>query len=166
VSGAGAPSLLVFFGLPGAGKTFAARRLAARRGFHFHDGDEELPDDMREAIARAQPVTPDMRDRFAQRLIDRARALTASQPRVVLAQTFLKAVHRARFLAALPEARFVLITAPEQTRLARLAHRTHQPLEPRYAQAMTALFDEVTGAVTVVENGGDLATLDAALDRL
>lgn len=158
--------LFVFFGLPGAGKSYAARRLAQRRGFHFHDGDDELPGDMREAISRAAPVTPEMRDRFVGALISKSNELLAQHPNVVLAQTFLKAMHRERFLAAVPGARFVLITAPEETRVTRLARRAHQPLEPKYARAMTAMFDAVEPGVRVIVNDGDPNALDASLDGL
>jgi gluconate kinase len=158
--------LLVFFGLPGAGKTYVARRLAQRRHFHFHDGDDELPPDMRDAISRAAVVTPDMRDRFVDALISKATELLAQHPHVVLAQTFLKSMHRERFLKAIPSARFVLITAPEETRVTRLARRAHQPLEPKYARAMTAMFDDAPDGVTVIANDGDPNALDAALDAI
>jgi len=40
------PALYVAFGLPGAGKTFAAY-VFERFGFTVHDGDDDLPADMR-----------------------------------------------------------------------------------------------------------------------
>lgn len=159
-------SLFVFFGLPGAGKSYAARRLAQRRHIHFHDGDDELPEDMREAISNAQVVTTDMRDRFVTALISKSNELLAQHGDVVLAQTFLKAMHRARLQAAIPHARFVLITAPEDTRVTRLARRAHQPLEPQYARAMTGMFDAPPPDVRVIANDGDPNALDAALDAL
>src|SRR5690606_4548719 len=56
--------LLVLFGIPGAGKTYVGRVLAADFGFHFRDVDQDLPDEMREAIVNKQPVTDAMRDAF------------------------------------------------------------------------------------------------------
>ncbi|MFT3712327.1 MAG: AAA family ATPase [Archangium sp.] len=158
--------LLVFFGLPGAGKTFVAKRLAQRRKFHFHDGDDELPADMRDAIARAAPVTPDMRDRFVAALISKSKELISQHANVAFAQTFLKAMHRERFRSAIPAARFVLVTAPEETRVTRLARRAHQPLEPAYARAMTGLFDPPPGDIELIANDGELRALDAQLDAL
>ena len=107
-----------------------------------------------------------MRDRFVDALIRKALELGALHSSVALAQTFLKAPHRARFVQALPHARFVLVTAPEDTRVTRLARRAHQPLEPAYARAMTAMFDAPPDGVQVIVNDGDPNALDAALDAL
>lgn len=154
------------FGLPGAGKSYVARRFAALHGVHFHDGDDDLPADMREAIDHAAKVTPDMRDRFVDAMVASVKSLLARHARVVLAQTFLKQQHRARFLAAFPFAEFVLVAAPSELREWRLQHRHHQPLEPAYARAMTGLFDPPPSGVRIVTNDGDAAALDAQLHSL
>jgi gluconate kinase len=156
-------ALVVMFGLPGAGKSYVARRFAALHGVHFHEGDDDLPADMREAIDHAAKVTPDMRDRFVDAMVSSVKRLLAQHGRVVLAQTFLKAQHRARFLAAFPSAEFVLVAAPGELREWRLQHRHHQPLEPAYARAMTGLFDAPPSGVRVITNDGDAAALDAQL---
>ena len=154
------------YGLPGAGKSFVARRFAQQHGFYFHDGDDDLPPDMRHTIATAQKVTEDMRDRFVDAMVARVADLTSKHPRVVLAQTFLKQRHRERFQQRFPHARWVLVNAPTELRVQRLARRAAQPLEPGYAQAMTAMFDAPGEAVSVIENGGDPGALDAALRQL
>src|SRR5882757_6105280 len=61
-------TLFVTFGLPGAGKTYAAR-LFEQFGFTMHDADDDLPDVMRQAISTQQPVNDDMRDEFFKRII-------------------------------------------------------------------------------------------------
>jgi len=158
--------LVVMFGLPGAGKSYVARRFATVHGLHFHDGDDDLPRDMREAIDRAEKVTPEMRDRFVDAMAGAIEGLLRSHPRVVLAQTFLKRIHRERFLTRFPRARFVLVAAPAEVREARLAHRHHQPLQPDYARAMTTLFDPPPRGVEVITNDGDEARLDQQLQAL
>lgn len=168
--------LIVVFGLPGAGKTFVARRLAQRslRGrdvFVMHDGDDDLPDDMRDAINQSAPVTTSMRERFVDAIIEHTARLRdearAQHQHLVVAQTFLKSWQRDRFRARFPDARFVLVVAGDDQRQQRLAHRSHQPLDAGYARAMTGLFDAVDeGSVDVIVNDGDVAALDAALDEL
>ena len=69
--------LLIFFGLPGAGKTYAARVVAHEFELKFHDGDDDLPRSMIEAIAASQPISDAQRDEFFARLIDHVRALRA-----------------------------------------------------------------------------------------
>lgn len=159
-------ALVVMFGLPGAGKSYVARRFAALHGVHFHDGDDDLPGDMREAIDHAAKVTPDMRDRFVDAMIASVRALAAKHAHVVLAQTFLKQQHRERFLSAFPHAQFVLVAAPSELRERRLQNRHHQPLEPAYARAMTGLFDAAPSGVRVITNDGQADALDAQLRTL
>jgi gluconate kinase len=132
--------LLVLFGLPGAGKTFLARRLG-KAGFHVCDGDEELPQDMRDAIAHARPVRADMRERFMAALRRRVGTLWRQHPRLVVAQTFLKQAHRSAFLRRFPRAEFILITANARIRAIRLARRRSSMLDPRYAHQMAKAFD-------------------------
>jgi len=159
------PVLLVTFGLPGAGKSFVARALE-QRGFHAHDGDDELPADMRAAIERAVPVTEEMRDRFVDALVARVALLLPEHPRLVIAQTFLKQRHRTRFLSRFPQARFVLVRASDAVRVQRLEHRTHQPLDAAYTRKMVTLFDEPLEPYAVIENTGDAKSLEVQLDAL
>jgi gluconate kinase len=189
----GRPLLYVVFGLPGAGKSFVARQLG-RRGFFVHDGDDDLPDDMRQAIVRGEIITTEMRDRFMAVLIDHVVDLAASHPRLVVAQTFLKARHRAQLAARLPAARFVHVVADDDLRRRRLADRNHQPLSPESVARMIAAFDfpgvpDLSGVsgvsgvsdvdaahdagdasnidvVDVIDNGSDPALLDSQIDAL
>ena len=158
--------LVVMFGLPGAGKTYVARQFALQQGVHFHDGDDDLPGDMRAAIDAAAKVTPDMRDRFVDAMAGKMESLLRSHPKVVLAQTFLKQQHRERFLSRFPDAHFVLVAAPSELREYRLAHRHHQPLQPEYARAMTSLFDPPPRGVFVITNDGDPKRLEEQLRAL
>jgi gluconate kinase len=133
-------TLLVTFGLPGAGKTYAAR-LFEHFGFTVHDGDDDLPDDMRHAINTQQPVTDDMRDAFFNRIIAHVHQLLPDHPKLVVAQTFIKEKYRRRFLEHFPDAQFVLVVAEDPIRELRLERRTNQPLEPEYTRKMIAMFE-------------------------
>ncbi|MEZ4669757.1 MAG: AAA family ATPase [Anaerolineae bacterium] len=132
--------LFVFFGLPGAGKSYAAN-VFERFGFYIHDGDVDLPDEMRHAIATQQPVDDTMRDEFFRRITEHVRQLLPAHPRLVLAQTFIKEKYRRRFLKTFPQAQFVLVEAGDTLRERRLERRTNQPLEPNYTRKMVAMFE-------------------------
>jgi gluconate kinase len=134
------PILYVTFGLPGAGKSYAAR-VFERFGYYIHDADVDLPDDMRQAIATQQSVNDEMRDRFFQNITEHVKRLMARHQKIVVAQTFIKEKYRQRFLEHFPQARFVLVEAQDHIRENRLARRTHQPLDPEYTRKMIKLFE-------------------------
>jgi gluconate kinase len=163
--GARPARLFVIFGLPGAGKTFVARRFGAR-GFHVLDGDDDLPSDMRAAIERARPVTPEMRERFMTALRTHVAALWVEHPRLVVAQTFLKQVHRAEFARHFPDATFVLVTASAPERAARLARRPAQRLDAAYVHKMIEAFDPPVAPFVCIANTGVAEALERAVDAL
>ncbi|MBN8620996.1 MAG: AAA family ATPase, partial [Anaerolineae bacterium] len=144
----------VTFGLPGAGKTYAAK-LFEPFGFKMHDGDDDLPEDMREAINTQQPVNDEMRDRFFRRIIAHVGELVMVYPKVVVAQTFLKEKYRLQFLEQFPQAQFVLVVADERVREDRLVRRTNQPLEPNYTRRMVEMFERPNIPHQVIVNDSD-----------
>jgi gluconate kinase len=148
------PALFVAFGLPGAGKTYAAR-VFEEFGFTMHDGDDDLPDDMRAAIAASQPISDSMRDVFFGQIIASAARLWPAHPRVVIAQTFIKEKYRQRFIDTFPAARFVLVEADLGVRERRLAHRTHQALDPEYVRRMDRIFEPPLIPHGVISNNED-----------
>ena len=147
--------LLVFFGLPGAGKTYAARVTARAFNLRFHDGDDDLPESMRAAIAASQAITDAQRDEFFARLIAHVRALRAKGYPLAVAQTFIKEKYRRQVLDAFPEARFILVEAADATRERRLANRSAGAhLEPGYARRMAAIFEPPIIPHAVLSNDG------------
>jgi len=144
--------ILIVFGLPGAGKTFAGTVFRDTFNFHVHDGDAELPEDMDRAIRNSQFVTEDMRDRFFKSIVHRLHLLKIKHSNIVLAQTFLKERHRKQVHDAFPEAQFVLIQTPTDIREQRLSEREEYPLDPDYARAMVCNFDTPEIPHTVIQN--------------
>lgn len=134
------PQLWVAFGLPGAGKTYVARAFE-HFGFALHDGDDDLPDAMRAAIAASQPIDDGLRDQFFARIIASTSKLWPENPKLVIAQTFIKEKYRRRFLEQFPAAQFVLVEAARDVRKRRLAVRTHQTLAPDYVRKMDLIFE-------------------------
>jgi gluconokinase len=134
------PLLIVTFGLPGAGKTYVARAFT-HFGLVFHDGDDDLPDEMRARIAASLPIDDNLRDQFFARIGESVNQLWPEHPRLVVAQTFIKEKYRVEFLTRFPLAHFVLVEADNVIRAQRLAARTYQPLAPDYVQKMDQLFE-------------------------
>jgi gluconate kinase len=148
------PALYVAFGLPGAGKTYVARTFE-QFGFTMHDGDDNLPDAMRTAIAASQPIDDGLRDEFFARIIESATRLWPDNPQFVLAQTFIKEKYRRQFLDHFPAARFVLVVADVAVRERRLAHRTHQSLDPDYVRKMDLIFEPPRIPHQLITNNAD-----------
>jgi gluconokinase len=148
--------LLIFFGLPGAGKSYAARAVAADFDLKFHDGDDDLPASMVEAIAASQPITDAMRDEFFARLIEHVRELRARGYPLAVAQTFIKEKYRRQLLDPFPMARFILVEAAEDVRERRLANRSAGAhLEPGYARRMASIFEPPAIPHDVIRNDHD-----------
>ena len=153
-------NLLIFFGLPGAGKSYAARMVAWELNLKFVDGDDDLPESMRAAIAASQPITDAQRDEFFARLIEHIRRLRAKGHPLAVAQTFIKEKYRRQVLDAFPMARFILVKASEEVREHRLAHRTTGTrLDPDYARKMAAIFEPPGIPHDVLRNDGDEADI-------
>lgn len=148
------PALFVAFGLPGAGKTYAAR-VFEDFGFKMHDGDDDLPDVMRSAIAASQPISDAMRDVFFGQIIASAERLWPTHPNVVIAQTFIKEKYRQRFLDHFSTAQFVLVEADIGVRERRLSRRTHQALDPDYVRKMDRIFEPPRIPHQIISNNED-----------
>ncbi len=148
------PALFVTFGLPGSGKSYAARCFEDF-GFFYHDGDDDLPDRMKAAIAASQPIDDVMRDEFFRRIIANTERHHTQHPRMVVAQTFIKEKYRLWFLERFPAAQFVLVEADAPIRERRLGHRHHQPLDADYARRMTTFFDPPRIPYSVMTNNTD-----------
>jgi gluconate kinase len=93
--------LIIVFGLPGAGKTYVGRILQECFGFFFYDGDNDLPDRMRAAIAAQAPIDDAMRDVFFARIILSIRRLQPEHNRLVVGQTCIKEKYRRQAAAIL-----------------------------------------------------------------
>ncbi|CAE8612543.1 unnamed protein product [Polarella glacialis] len=122
-----------FFGLPGAGKSHCGRLAEQELGYHFHDGDAWLPEDLKASLARGEGFTPEQRDRYAEAIVEQiaeakaveaAARCEAARP-IAIAQATFKRRHRNMIRAVHPDLVFVWVQSGEQARLTRLRERNH-----------------------------------------
>ena len=133
-------TLLILFGLPGAGKTFACNVLRDEFGFHCHESDDDIPEDYRRRVMAGEVVSDELRDDFHRHLLDRIAALTAEHPRLAVAVPLLRQKHREWIRARFPAAHFILVQVNLEQWAARLARRTHT-VGADYARKVLPLYE-------------------------
>jgi gluconokinase len=146
--------LVVLFGLPGAGKTFIGKLLQKEFGFYFYEGDNDMPQELKDAIVN-ETVTDRMRNNFFTVLISRIKALQNTHNKVVLSQTFIKEKYRRQFLAAFPQAKFIYIDAETSLRESRLLHRDRFRLSLEKWQKMSAIFEKPQIKHETIQNNNE-----------
>lgn len=133
--------LLVLFGLPGAGKTYIGKLLEKYFGYYFYDGDQDMPQQLKDAIV-SETVTDQMRDAFFDRLIASIRGIQNRYQKIVVSQTFIKEKYREQFLTAFPNAQFIYVDADTPLREKRLLIRDSFRLPLEKWQKMSSIFEK------------------------
>mmetsp|Transcript_11479 Transcript_11479/g.25269 ORF Transcript_11479/g.25269 Transcript_11479/m.25269 type:complete len:200 (+) Transcript_11479:283-882(+) len=114
---------LLFFGLPGSGKSHCAKLAEEELGYEFHEGDHWLPEDLKANLARGQGFDDEQRLRFANEVADKmasARSHPEARPLAVSQAVFQRRCRDA-IRAKHPDVVFVWVRADTPSRQARLA---------------------------------------------
>lgn len=147
--------IVVLFGFPGSGKTFVGNVLKKYFNFYHHDGDIDLPDNMKRAIRTQTVITDSLRDIFFQKIIKSTKRLKRKYENIVVTQTFIKEKYRQLFLCEFPEARFILTQTNFASREARLRKRKDSLLDSEYVRKMCRNFDIPQIDYSVINNDID-----------
>ena len=147
--------LFVFFGLPGAGKTYCSKIAEKYFGYDLYDGDDDLTREMQKAIKSQAVITDAMRDVFFENLINSVKTLLKENKKLIIHQTFIKEKYREQFLSEIPDAKFILVETDVKIREKRLKERKVYPIEENYARKMTLLFDKPLIKHETLENNFD-----------
>lgn len=147
--------LLIVFGLPGSGKTFVGKIIAKQFGFYLHDGDLDLPDDMKDSLSKNEIISDDMRDRFFSKILETIQTLQQQYKNIVVAQTYIKEKYRKELKKKFPNAKFLLVTTPDGIRESRLLARVEYSLDLSYSKNMVANFDTPTIEHIILDNSKD-----------
>ncbi|MEK7522060.1 MAG: shikimate kinase [Patescibacteria group bacterium] len=148
-------SLIILFGLPGTGKTYVGKIFEKYFNYYFYDGDNDLTEEMKEAIKTKTVFTDEMRDVFFKKLIGNIKELTKKHKKLVIAQTFIKEKYRVNLLKKIPEAKFILIETKKEIREKHLQERVDYPLDLEYARKMEVNFNEPTIDYSIIINNED-----------
>ena len=146
-------------GVSGSGKTTVGRRLAARLGGRFLDGDDFHPEENIRKMAAGNPLVDADREPWLNRILDAIRE-TAEEERVVVACSALKESYR-RQLAEIPY-ELVYLKGTETQIADRLNDRTGHFMP---ASLLASQFDDLEepGDALIVPMG---ATVDEMVDLI
>lgn len=118
------PSVLFFYGLAGAGKTHLGRYVAAVTGRWFHDADDDITDEMRQALAEQRPFTDAMREAYFPQVVSRICQLQQQHGALVVTQGVYKQRHREYLQRTIPGIALVCVQCDDDVLMRRLSHRT------------------------------------------
>ena len=152
------PSLVVIFGLPGAGKSYVAEVLHAHFRYTVYDGDRDIPQNMKDALFQKKEITDVMRREFLDNMITSIRTLSETHEKLAAHQTFLKEFMRKKIFDAFPYAKFILVETDDAIREQRYMKRDYFNLGLGYLRHMCSLFEQPRILHSVIKNNTDGTT--------
>lgn len=156
-----APSLIVLFGVPGAGKS-AAAKIFEKFGYFHYESDDDYSDEMKQASAKGLVKTLEMRDAWMPYFLQRTREFLDSYSKVAVTQAFVNDKYRVMFRDRFPEAKFLLIEAEKSVLEKRVKQRKHS-LSPELSLKYVALFEPVSIPFETIKNNGTFEELEEAV---
>ena len=158
-------SLLFVFGTPGVGKSFVGRILHHEYDFFHYDADEDLTADMIAAIKNETVFTDAMRQKYFDIVLQKTDFLLKRNEKVVVTQALIKESNRRQIFAALPEIRFIHVTAAVNNINQRLRIRDNW-VSIEYANKIRTIFEEPEMSHINIDNNRDKQHIMNQLDAL
>ncbi len=134
--------LIILFGLPGAGKTYAGHVLHNYTGFRFYDGDRDLTDAIKKAITTRSKITEEMRDVYFEQLFSKIEKELHKHNNLIVSQTFIKERFRRKAIEKFSDVKFILVKAYPRVREQRIRSRVGMTLEKNYTKRMERRFQK------------------------
>jgi len=154
ISGDKLPSLLFFFGLAGAGKTFCGNLISEHLEYFCYDLDADCTSEMRKAIAEGKPFTDAMRDEFFEIVSQRIGELKRKYTKVLVMQAAYKERHRAFVATKHPGLALVWVDAPDEL-IARRLEARGDVVSAEYATKIRANFQPPIAGPRLVNDVAD-----------
>lgn len=158
-------SLLFVFGTPGVGKSFVGRILHHEYDFFHYDADEDLTEEMIAAIKNEIVFTDAMRQEYFDIVVQKTDFLLERNKKVVVTQALIKEKNRHQIFAALPDTKFIHVTAAVNNINQRLRIRDNW-VSVEYANKIRAIFEAPTMPHINIDNNRDKQHIMNQLDAL
>jgi gluconokinase len=159
-----APSTLFLFGLAGSGKSYVGNLIGERAGWHVYHADDDLTEEMKQALAAHRPFTGPMRDRFFALIVEKILALQQRHAHLVITQAVYKQQHRDFLLARVPNMELLCVNADDATILQRINRRS-DGITVASAAALRADFEAPAADCRIIVNDSDAAAIVRQLNR-
>lgn len=157
--------LIILFGKPGSGKNFVGEILQQDYGFHYHDLDADLTLEIKTLIKEQKIIPLDVRIKIFNVFIEKIRQLQQHYQDVAVSQAIVKEVNREMLHKAFPKAMFILVTADNTLRHARLTSRSHI-VNKEYAEKVDKIFEDTQIPHQMLYNNNDRQEIIKQLDKL
>lgn len=108
-----APSTLLFFGLAGSGKNYVADLIGQQTGWFIYHADDDISDEMRQALAEQRPFSDAMRDRFFAIVVDKILALQQRHEHLLVTQAVYKQRHRDYLMSQISNMEMIYVQADD-----------------------------------------------------
>lgn len=162
------PTVWFLYGLSGVGKSWVADNLAAYFGWRVYHADDDITDEMRQALVESRPFTPAMRDSYFERLAQLIRKRLSDaggQQDIIVSQGAYKKSHRQYLAAEIPGFRAVWVEAPDVLWERRIKDR-QVGISLSSARALQADFEPPDGSADRLVNDADFAHVLAQFQKL
>lgn len=114
--------LIIIMGLPGAGKTTLAERLAKDMGWLFYDMDDTMPERFRDKMRNKELITDEDRDDYYDKTIKEFQEKIKSNS-IVTAQVIMRERHRQLIKDSIPNTHYFRLDAPFEVLAERIGER-------------------------------------------
>ena len=142
------PTVLIFMGVSGSGKTTVGTLLAKKTGAIFFEGDEFHPPENVEKMRRGVPLTDDDRAKWLQTLRDIIVRSLDEGRFTVMACSALKAAYRDLLQGGDSRVRFVHLTGPRAVIEERLRARKNHFMPPTLLDSQWATLEPPADVLT------------------
>ncbi len=143
--------IIVLFGLPGTGKSFAAEIFKNDFGFYLYDADKDLPPAAFRAIQKNRLVSEVTRRAVYKMLAKKAKSLERKYGVIVMPRTFTRDYSRHCFKKLLPRSQFILVKANRKIRYRRIIRRNDR-IDLKYAKKIEDIFEKPTVSCLTLKN--------------
>lgn len=146
------PNVFFFFGLAGSGKSYVIDLLARKTGWYAYDADQDLTDEMREALNNQEMFTDQMRFDYIKKVVNKINILSKDYKKLLVAQANYKQKYRDYVRANLKDAYdFIYISATDSIIYERLKTRNDN-LDLDYFKKISVNFEEPDISVKEIHN--------------
>lgn len=157
---------IFLFGLAGVGKSFLANYISKKYAYFAYEGDEDITEDMKQAIKNNSHFTNEILDDFFKIVSEKIVKLQKEHSHIVVSQGLYRNRHRQYLKKQIPELELVWLKADEGTLLERLKSRMGLEVSADYADKIKKNFELPTLDVLEIENNGNFLDIENKLSLI